>query len=126
VQGDQLPINRINDEIVVPELRTAGKAVEVIVYPGQPHNFVFGQQGSSAAILKCFDDSVAFFKKHVATQPAPLASGLVTLKHLDDPAAGDLGEERGGLVNDPSRAIADWDDIRMLLPRPRHSTALRG
>lgn len=86
VQGDQHPINRINDEIVVPELRAAAKAVEVIVYPGQPHNFVFGQQGSSAAILKCYNDSVAFFKKHVSTQPAPLASGLVTFKRLDEPA----------------------------------------
>src|SRR5688572_30472094 len=77
VHGDQHPINKINHEIVIPELKRAGKTLEVILYPGQPHTFLFGQAGSPAATRKCFDDCHAFFRKHLPTQPAPLPDSVV-------------------------------------------------
>ncbi len=77
VHGDQHPINKINREIIIPELEAARKKVEVILYPGQPHNFVFGQAGSPEATRKCFDDCHAFFKRYLPTQPAPLDATLL-------------------------------------------------
>lgn len=80
VHGDKHPINKINHEIVIPELKKAEKKVEVILYPGQPHGFYHGQvtrNRSPEAVLKCFADCHAFFKKHVPTQPTPLEESLV-------------------------------------------------
>jgi acetyl esterase/lipase len=77
VQGDQHPINKINQEIIILELRQAEKKVEVISYAGQPHNFVFGQDGSPEATRKCFGDCHAFFKKYLPTLPTALAAPLV-------------------------------------------------
>ncbi len=72
--------NKINHEIIIPELKEAGKTFEVILYAGQPHNFVFGQDGSPEATHKCFDDCRAFFKKYLPTQPTPLEASLI--KHV--------------------------------------------
>jgi acetyl esterase/lipase len=69
--GNVHPINKINNEIIIPEMRDAGKAPEVILYPGQPHGF-------SRASKKFFEDCDAFFKRHLATQPKPLTDALVT------------------------------------------------
>ncbi len=80
VHGDQHPINKINHEIIIPELKKAEKKLEVILYPGQPHGFYNGQvtrNRSPEAILKCFTDCSAFFKKHLPTQPVPLEKSLV-------------------------------------------------
>jgi acetyl esterase/lipase len=77
VHGDQHPINKINDEVLIPELKAAGKTLEVILYPGQPHTFVFGQDGSPEATRKCFEDCHAFFTKYVPTRPTALDDSLV-------------------------------------------------
>jgi acetyl esterase/lipase len=77
VHGDQHAINKINHEIIIPELKAAGKKLEVIAYPSQPHLFVFGQEGSPEATRKCFDDCHAFFKNALPTLPTPLADALV-------------------------------------------------
>jgi acetyl esterase/lipase len=77
VHGDQHAINKINAEIVIPELRAAGKTLEVILYPGQPHTFVFGQDGSPEATRKCFEDCHAFFRKYLPTPPTALEDSLV-------------------------------------------------
>lgn len=83
VQGDVHPINKINNEIIIPELKAAGKRLEVILYPGQPHGFYFGGNGAPEAGQKCFDDSHAFFKRHLATQPRPLEESLVKRVPVD-------------------------------------------
>ena len=56
--GDQHPINKVNDEILIPELKRAGKKLEVIHYPGQPHSFYFGGKGTEEASRKAFDLSL--------------------------------------------------------------------
>jgi acetyl esterase/lipase len=78
VHGDQHAINKINHEIIIPELKAAGKKLEVIYYPNQPHGFYFGRNGSPEAAKKCFNDCDAFFKKHLATQPKALPPELVS------------------------------------------------
>ncbi len=77
VQGDQHPINRFNAEVLIPELRAAGKTLEVITYPGEPHCFGFQGARRSAAVAKAFRDADAFCRRYLATQPKTLESGLV-------------------------------------------------
>jgi acetyl esterase/lipase len=86
VHGDQHPINKINHDIIVPEMNRAGKKLEVILYPGQPHTFVFGRSGSPEATRKCFDDCQAFFKKYLPTQPTPLPDSLLKQVPAPQPA----------------------------------------
>ena len=80
VHGDQHAINKINHEIIIPELKEAGKKPEVILYPGQPHGFYYGRNGMPEAGQKCFDDCNAFFKRHLPTKPTPLDEALI--KHV--------------------------------------------
>lgn len=83
VQGDQQPINRFNAQVLIPELRAAGKKLEVITYPGEPHCFCFYGSGPRtprpAAALKAFHDIDTFYKRHVSTKPKPIDSSLVKL-----------------------------------------------
>lgn len=76
-QGDQHPINKVNNDVFIPELKQAGKQVEVIVYPGQPHSFFFGSLATGDAGQKVFNDAHAFFKRHSKSQPVPLDASLV-------------------------------------------------
>ena len=62
VHGDVHPINRINHEIVIPELRRAGKDLTVIPFPGEKHGFT--HRGTPEARLKFFQDADSFFRKH--------------------------------------------------------------
>ncbi|MBI3210023.1 MAG: prolyl oligopeptidase family serine peptidase [Candidatus Solibacter usitatus] len=71
VQGDQHVVNRFNAEILIPELRSAGKKLEVITYPGQNHCFGFGGREESG---KMFRDVHAFLRKHVPTRPKEMAN----------------------------------------------------
>ncbi|MDO8542035.1 MAG: alpha/beta fold hydrolase [Opitutaceae bacterium] len=76
VHGDQHPLKKINHEIIIPELKVAEKNVEVIIYPEQPHGFYWGR-GTPEAARKCFNDSHAFIKKNLPTQPKPLDKSLI-------------------------------------------------
>jgi acetyl esterase/lipase len=68
VQGDQHPVNRFNAQILIPELKTWEKKLEVITYPGQGHCFGFqGREGSD----KLFRDVDAFCKRNLPLQPRP-------------------------------------------------------
>ncbi|MBI3466835.1 MAG: prolyl oligopeptidase family serine peptidase [Planctomycetes bacterium] len=77
LHGDQHILKKINHEIFIPELKAAGKDVQVIVYPGEPHGFYWGREGSPEAAQKCFDDCQAFLKPLLKTQPTPLDESLV-------------------------------------------------
>ena len=82
VQGDvktPLAVNDFNAGVLIPELQSAGKAVDVITYPGEPHCFAMGARPSSeASTLKVFRDSDAFFRRFIVTQPKPIDPRLVT------------------------------------------------
>ena len=84
VQGDETsPLNRWNAEVLVPELRRAGKRIVVKGYDGERHCFAWDgrtpdgtwQHGSAAA--RAFGDADEFFRSHFSTQPAPISSSLV-------------------------------------------------
>jgi len=74
-------INQFNVAVLIPELRAAGKSVEVITFPGEPHAFSFVSKPSRtprpAAALKAFRDIDSFLRRHVATSPRPLDPALV-------------------------------------------------
>jgi len=82
VQGDVktlLAVNEFNAAVLIPELRSARKSIDVITYPGEPHCFAFGNPaGSQAAAAKAFQDMDAFFRRYIATQPKPIDPTLVT------------------------------------------------
>lgn len=71
VQGDKHEINRFNAEVMIPELRAAGKKLDVITYPGEDHCFCFGNRTKEGA-LKAFQDIDAFFQRHMPTKPVPI------------------------------------------------------
>ena len=85
IQGDEdrseVPINKFNAEVLIPELRALGKMVEVLTYPGEPHCFCYYGSGPRtphpAAALKAYHDAEAFSRRCVATKPRPLDSELV-------------------------------------------------
>lgn len=81
VQGDVktlLAVNDFNAAVLIPELRAAGKTVEVLTYPGEPHCFAFGGRSTSmASPVKAFQDMDAFFRRHIATQPKAIDAALV-------------------------------------------------
>jgi dienelactone hydrolase len=76
VQGDQHWINRFNAEVLIPELRTAGKTLVIKTYAGEPHGFAYYGSGPLAprpeAALKAFQDLDTFFRQYLPTQPKPL------------------------------------------------------
>ncbi len=83
--GDVASINKINNEIFIPELKKAGKKVEVLLYPGELHGF--SQRGTKGT-KKFFDDCHAFFQRHLATQPTPLEGSLIKQVPVDGKGGG--------------------------------------
>ena len=83
IQGDVHSINRFNQEVLIPELRAAGKKLEVLTYSGEPHCFCFYGEGprtpSPEVALKAFADMQSFCQRHVPTKPKRLNSAVVKL-----------------------------------------------
>jgi acetyl esterase/lipase len=65
--GDHSQINFVNHEIVIPELKAAGKKLETKLYPGERHGF-------SKASAEFYNDAGHFFAKYLATPPKPIES----------------------------------------------------
>ena len=80
--GDQHIINKVNNEVFVPEMKQAGKLTQVIIYPGGEHSFSHG--GKPDLTQKFFDDCHAFFQKYLPTQPIPLETSLVQQVPVND------------------------------------------
>jgi acetyl esterase/lipase len=68
--------------VLIPELRAAGKTLEVIDYPGEPHCFCFMGRQRPAAALKAFRDMDVFCRSHIATKPRPLNTELLKIVPL--------------------------------------------
>ena len=81
IQGDQNPLPFFNEEILIPELRTAGKDVTVITYRGEPHSFAYyslpNRTPRPAVALKAFNDVDEFLRSHLTTQPRPIDPAFV-------------------------------------------------
>ena len=63
--------------MLLPELRAAGTALEVITYPGEPHCFSFNSSRTPRPAFKAFQDIDAFILRYVETQPEPIEPSLV-------------------------------------------------
>jgi dienelactone hydrolase len=68
--GDISEINKVNHEIVIPELKAAGKQLETKLYPGQRHGF-------SKSNVEFYEDCRQFFGKHIRTTPKPISQVTV-------------------------------------------------
>jgi dienelactone hydrolase len=83
IQGDVHPINRFNQEVLIPELRALAKKLEVLTYSGEPHCFCFYGEGPRTPrpdiALKAFIDMQLFCWRNVATKPKALDATPVKL-----------------------------------------------
>jgi dipeptidyl aminopeptidase/acylaminoacyl peptidase len=77
LQGGQHWLNRFNAEILIPELRSGRKTVEVKIYPGEPHCFAMMGRGSPRPALEAFKDADAFYRRHLRKMPRAIALRLV-------------------------------------------------
>jgi dipeptidyl aminopeptidase/acylaminoacyl peptidase len=81
------PVVPFNNQVLIPELLRAGKTVEQISYPGEPHCFCFYGSGPRsprpAAALKAFHDIDAFCKRNISTKPKLIDSSLVKATPLN-------------------------------------------
>jgi acetyl esterase/lipase len=70
------PINQINHEIIIPELRAAGKELRVVEYAGAPHGFtvVHGPALAEPFVRDC----LPHFGQRVRTKPTPIDPALIT------------------------------------------------
>jgi dipeptidyl aminopeptidase/acylaminoacyl peptidase len=95
LQGDvdrpQVPINRFNADVLIPELQRAKKQLVVNTYPDQSHCFFAGdglprppgatvRPSSLAAAHTAFQDCDAFCRRHLRTQPKAIDATLVQQK----------------------------------------------
>jgi dienelactone hydrolase len=83
IQGSVHPINRFNEEVLIPELRAVGKRIEVLTYSGEPHCFCFYGEGPRTPrpdiALKAFTDMQSFCRRYLPTKPKALDSTVVKL-----------------------------------------------
>ncbi len=88
LQGDEaFPLNRFNAQVLIPELRSAGKTLEINTYPGEPHCFASsGIRPRPAVALQAFRDADAFFREHLNTQPHTVDDSLVEQVPLFNPS----------------------------------------
>jgi dipeptidyl aminopeptidase/acylaminoacyl peptidase len=74
-------LNTWNQETLLPELRRAGKTLEVIEYPGEPHSFAFYSEASRtprpAVAARAFEDTDAFLRRHLRIKPKPIDARVV-------------------------------------------------
>lgn len=74
---------RVQDEILIPALESAGVDLNRKVYPGQEHCFAYS--GSTEASLAAFEDIDAFLREHLPTQPVRIDAANVEHVPLDEP-----------------------------------------
>jgi hypothetical protein len=92
IQGNvdrrELPINRFNAEVLIPELRAAKKILEVRTYPGQAHCFCSasglprpgGLTAPASWPREAFNasrDALSFCRRYLITKPKAIDSRLV-------------------------------------------------
>ena len=76
IEGPGIPFAKLiqfNDEILVPELRTAGKAVDVLLYGDEPHGFLWRSEPPATRspndAIDAFEKTDEFFRQHIRRQP---------------------------------------------------------
>ena len=82
IQGDvetPLPVNDFNRDVLLPELRSAGRTLEVTTYSGGPHCFAMLRTapGSASQALMAFQNAEIFLRRYVTAKPIPIDPRLV-------------------------------------------------
>ena len=77
VRGDRHAINKINTDIVIPELKAAGKDVREIVFAGEPHCFGLTGKDRIEAASSLFGKVQEFVVPRLKTKPKPVDASLV-------------------------------------------------
>lgn len=75
VHSDVHLINKINNEIVIPTMRTLGKPYEIMFIPGQQHGFYNGYV--HAVGMKVYDALAGFYSRHIVTKPKAIDRSLI-------------------------------------------------
>ncbi len=88
VHCDRHPINILNNELIIPEMKALGKPISTTLYPGSRHGFYFGSRETPEAALKCFQDTSRFFAHHTNVKPKPLTDRRIERRPIRRPAAG--------------------------------------
>lgn len=74
-------LNQFSAAVLIPELEAAGKSLEVITYPGEPHAFSFYSDPERtprpAAALAAFRDIDRFARRYVEIQPVAIEASRV-------------------------------------------------
>jgi acetyl esterase/lipase len=69
LHGDIHPLKTVNMDYVIPEIRKAGKTLEVKVYPGKEHGFYWGRGVDSKFIEQMILDIRTFAERYLETKP---------------------------------------------------------
>lgn len=83
VHSNLHPINKVNNDIVIPAMRAASKYYEIVFFPEQQHGFYNGY--GQAVGMKVYDTLASFYLRHVATKPKPIDSSLIELEPVVHP-----------------------------------------
>jgi dienelactone hydrolase len=76
-RGDQHAINKINTDIVIPELKAQGKEVHEIVFAGEPHCFGFTGKERIEAASNLFPKVQEFVLPRLKTKPKSVDANLI-------------------------------------------------
>jgi acetyl esterase/lipase len=69
LHGDKHALRTLNLEIFLPELKAAGVAVELKLYPGNPHGFYWGGGTTEKTVEQFMADVDVFLKRCLKTPP---------------------------------------------------------
>jgi acetyl esterase/lipase len=75
--GDKHPINNVNEQIVIPELKAAGKEMQEIGFKDQPHCFGFHGDRRIDGAAELFVKIQEFLEPRLKTKPKPVDAGLI-------------------------------------------------
>ena len=82
VHGDVHPINKINNEVILPEMKELRLPVKSILYPGCRHGFYFGSARRPGDALAVFRDSRAFIERHLGVRPQAIGDDRIELRSI--------------------------------------------
>ncbi|MBI3693327.1 MAG: alpha/beta fold hydrolase [Acidobacteria bacterium] len=77
VHSDQHLINRVNEQILVPELKAASKDVQEFAVPSQPHCFAFWGDHRTEEAAAVFAKVQKYLETRLKTKPKPVDATLV-------------------------------------------------
>ncbi len=80
LHGDIHPLKNVNMDYVFPEIKKAGKTMEVKVYPGKNHGFYWGTRVNEEFIEEMIQDIQDFADEYLKTKPVAMDSNLYSAK----------------------------------------------